>query len=95
MLGNDQDIYELERLGNLEMFLDVVQLRESSSINLTSNMDEESNNNLFRIGNNLNLQDRFAVGESSLKSMVKQKSMNDLWTPHLFSSGISSNAKNI
>lgn len=37
MLGNDQDIYELERLGNLEMFMDKVQLKDESSFSLTNN----------------------------------------------------------
>ena len=69
-----------------------MQLKENSSINLTSNLEEEGA--LFRIGNNVNQQDRYDIGESSLKSLVKQKSMNDLWTPFLFSSGISTNPKN-
>jgi hypothetical protein len=41
MLGNDQDIYEMDRLGNLEMLMDKVMLKEESSFTLTNNQEED------------------------------------------------------
>ena len=76
--GNDEDIYEMERLKKV-CFKNEVQFKEdSSSISLNSsslnlNQDQSKDKVLEQFNSN-----EVKVGVSSLKTLIKQKSVRDL-----------------
>ncbi|CDW86789.1 UNKNOWN [Stylonychia lemnae] len=77
--GNDMDIYEMERLGNV-MLLNQVKLKEESSFSIVNDSQSIVNHDLRLRLDELQLQ----RGSDSIRNLSKQKSVNDLRIPMLF-----------